>query len=183
MGCCLGGPVWAYQMTGWRGVDLSVMSSDLPSANHGKPGMAALILAATGVSVEHLKSGRMKKRLRIDGWNKAELELDKIIYAAMDATMVFPILFVVVIHWMHRYNKGDFYEGMEASWSTLLKRILGPLVDRARRGGSEAESCVKRDMLLQTAANKKSVALQEETSRERSVCCSKSHNLDWRTFS
>ena len=70
-------------MTGWRGVDLSVMSSDIPSSNHGKPGMAALILAATGVSVEHLKSGKMKKRLRIDGWNKAELELDKIIYSAM----------------------------------------------------------------------------------------------------
>ena len=170
--------------TGWRGVDLSVMSSDLPSANHGKPGMAALILAATGVSVEHLKSGRMKKRLRIDGWNKAELELDKIIYAAMDATMVFPILFVVVIHWMHRYNKGDFYEGMEASWSTLLKRILGPLVDRARRGGSEADGGVKRDMLLQTAAKKKSVAMQGEgTSRERSVGGSKSHTLDWRAFS
>jgi hypothetical protein len=68
---------------------------------------------------------------------------------------------------------------MEASWSTLLKRILGPLVDRARRGGGEADSGVKRDMLLQTAAKKKSVAMQEEgTSRERSVGGSKSHNLD-----
>ena len=77
----------------------------------------------------------------------------------MDATMVFPIRFAIVIHWMHRYDKGDMYEGKDASWKTLLSRILGPLVDRVRRGGSEADGCVARDMLLQTAAHIKSVPL------------------------
>ena len=145
--------------TGWKGVDLSVMCSDLPGSDHRKPGMAGLIQAATGVSVEHMKSGEMMKRLRVYGWNKVKLALDKIVYAAMDATMVFPILFAVVIHRMHRYDKGDMYEGKDASWETLLSRILGPLVDRVRRGGSEADGCVARDMLLQTAAHIKSVPL------------------------
>ena len=161
----LGIAVWEdlFALTGrrteWKGVDLSVMCSDIPGSDHRKPGMAGLILAATGVSVEHIKSGEMLKRLRVYGWNKVKLALDKIVYAAMDATMVFPILFAVVIHWMHRYDKGDMYEGKDASWETLLSRILGPLVDRARRGGSEADGCVARDMLLQTAAHIKSVPL------------------------
>ena len=147
--------------TGWRAVDMAVVASDLPGCNHRKPGMAGLLLSVMGLNTEHLKTGN-KSYLRRYGWKTAALDWEKIVYAAMDATAAFPIFFSVLIHWINTYHKGDLYEGGEADWDILLGRILGPLVDRRRRGGSEQDGPMQRNLLLQTAALIKSVPVQED---------------------
>ena len=174
---------------GWRAVDMAVMSSDLPACNHSKPGMAGLMLSLMGVSTEHLKTGN-KSYLRKSGWNTATLDWEKIVYAAMDATAPFPAFLSVVIHWMNTYYKGDLYEGGEANWDILLGRILGPLVDRCRRGGSEQDCPMERNMLLQSAALSKSVPVQEEGAvggikkrkGKRGSSINRLLNGDWRAF-
>ena len=53
--------------------------------------------------------------LRKFGWDSATLSKEKIVYAAVDAAMAFPILFNVIIFWSNSYNKSDLYDGHECS--------------------------------------------------------------------
>ena len=140
-------------------IDLSVLASDLPTNDHSRPGMAGLIKDVLEVDVSHLKKakeGRFKG-LRTSGWNRENISEEKILYAALDAVVVFPIFFKVLKHWIGRYEKGDVLNGVEISWDTVLEKILGPLVNRIRKGGSERMECLERDPPFQTAGLTKSI--------------------------
>ena len=115
---------------GWKTVDLSVLASDMPTNDHQRPGMAALIMESTGTDITHLKKPKKGGKffsLRKFGWDSATLSKEKIVYAAMDAAMAFPIVFNVIIFWSNTYSQGDLYDGQECSWK-VLKRILGPWI-------------------------------------------------------
>jgi hypothetical protein len=150
---------------GWKGVDLSILTSDMPSAKHSKPGMATLIYQATGVKVDHLKKPWEQKfvGLRSTGWKTIRISDEKIVYAAMDATMALVIFYDVLLHWMSRYKQADFLEGDSVTWKAFLSRILGPLVDRRRVDGREnSDSFVRRDLLTHSAGIYRSSPIEED---------------------
>ena len=74
---------------GWAGIDLAVITRDLPGSNLDRPGMGELILEATGVSMRHIKhpddcpEWQRFKYIRQDGWEKEELCDEKTVYAAL----------------------------------------------------------------------------------------------------
>ena len=111
------------------------------------------------MDVSHLKKakeGRFKG-VRTSGWNRENSSDEKILYAALDAVVIFPIFFKVPKHWIGRYEKGDVLYGIQNSWDTVLEKLLGPLVNRIRNGGSERMECLERDPLFQTAGLTKSI--------------------------
>ena len=158
-----------------KSVDLSVLVSDLPSSNLNRPGMASIVLDATGVDLSHLK----KSSIRYKGWDNKSLSDEKLLYAAMDVTLVFPILYKVLEHWRHRYSKGNLIEDKVLSWNSLLSVILDPLVNRRRVDGRNLES-LKRDPLMQTVGLFRSIHVSEHvpTSRKKKGM----HNLNWHSF-
>ena len=95
-----------------------------------------------------------------------EINKRKIIYAAMDATMPFVIFFDVLNHWMHSYKKADLVEGDEVTWNSLLKRILGPLVDRERvEAAKDSDQMVERCLTEHSAAFAQSTPVFEDVSQ------------------
>ena len=127
------------------------------------PGMASLIFDSVAVDVSHLKKAKEGpfKGLRAFGWNKPNISDQKIFYTALDAVMVFPVFYKVLKHWLCRYNKGDILNGEDVSWDSILSKILSPLKNRIRRGGSERFASVERDPLLQTSGISKSIHASE----------------------
>ena len=83
-----------------KSVDLSVLVNDLPSSNLNRPGMASIVLDATGVDLSHLK----KSSLRYKGRDNKSLSDKKFLYAMMDVNLIFPIIYKVLEHWRSRYS-------------------------------------------------------------------------------
>ena len=77
-----------------KSVDLSVLVSDLPSSNLNRPGMSYIVLDARGVDLSHLK----KSSNIYKGWDNKSLSDKKLLYAAMDVTLVFLIIYIVLEH-------------------------------------------------------------------------------------
>ena len=165
-------------ITSFKTIDLSVLVSDLPSSNHAQPGMASIVKDVTGVDIKHLK----KSSLRYRGWEKEHLSDNKVLYAALDATAVFPALYKVLQHWRYRYHRGELLPGKPITWASILETVLGPLVNRCRIDGMKEN--VSRDPLLQTAGLLRSMHISEahtgyrckESSKTISIC-------NWQDFS
>ena len=149
--------------TGWKAMDPSVITRDLPNASSEKTSFAALVFAATGVDIGYLKEAKAGIfRMIKFRWNKARLTKRQTVWGVLDVTLMFPIIFHLILHWMHRYSSSDFYKGSKACWGSLLEKILGPVVDRTRKLTEMPEdpsNC--RDVLLQSAAFAQSVSVVE----------------------
>ena len=139
---------------GLRVVDLSLLARDLPTNDHSRSDMGSLILESTGTNVDHIElagKGRFLE-VRTYGWGREVIGAEKTVYAAMGATMIFPVMFDAILFWISRYANGDIYGGGAHTWEVLLDRILGPLVNRVRKAGAGQEVAETRDILLHTAA-------------------------------
>ena len=157
----LGVAVWedvaglSAESTGFKTVDLSILASDMPSFNKDKPGMASIFLDCTGVDISHLKKCNKGplKGLRYEGWNNVNLSDVKVLYAALDAVVVFPVLYKVLQHWRFRYRTSESIQVDDISWDWVLRTVLGPLVNRIRIDGKKGyeRGCEARDPLHQTA--------------------------------
>jgi hypothetical protein len=126
---------------GLKAVELSVLTLDLPDScedsDPRKSSLGQLAFEATAVSFEHIKDPRQKKEwrkfssIRERGWDKAEIDDVKIVYAALDVTMPFVIIFYYLVHWVNSYRKEGGRKGAwDVSWEALLERAVGPVVDR-----------------------------------------------------
>ena len=127
--------------TGFKGLELSVLCLDLPdSCEESRPmksKLGQLAFEVTTVSFEHIKDPRKKKEwrkfigIRETGWDKGYISNEKTVYAAIDVSMPFVIIFYHLIHWSSCYRKdGVKTAAWKMSWEALLGRSLGPVVDR-----------------------------------------------------
>ena len=116
------------------------------------------------MSIEHLKKPKGNpawKRffgLRQWGWDTENISNDKIVYAALDATMAIVIFYNVLVHWTSAYKKGEYLDNDDVSWEAFLSRVLKPLVDRECSTLYETE----RDLLMHSAALNQSIPVIEE---------------------
>ena len=152
--------------TGMRGIDLSVPALDLPDAwTESMPmrtNLGALAFEATGVSFEHIKSARKKPQwrkfigIREAGWNRADIGLEKTVYAALDSTMPFPVVFNYLVHWLNVYRTAGRKDAGMLTWQVMLGKALGPLVDReiCQRSMAKDRLTCSRDLMDHHAALK-----------------------------
>ena len=123
--------------TGYKGVDLSVVTRDLPNADLERCGLGQLIKETTGVSVDHLKNPSKAKEwarfkgIRSHGWDKHPLPSKKVIYAAMDPALSIAVLYNYLQHWSETIKTADKLRGKCLSWQVILDESIGAMVDRA----------------------------------------------------
>ena len=120
---------------GWGGIDISVLTRDLDRSILEKPGMGELIKNTIGVSIDHIKKSSSCKEwsqyryIRQFGWEKEKICEEKIVYAAMDASLSLVIVFNYVREYELRYKKFD--RGVQfVDVKKLISESLDNLVDR-----------------------------------------------------
>ena len=92
---------------GGAGIDISVLTRDLDRSTLEKPGMGELIKNTIGVSIDHMKKSSSCKEwsqyryIRQFGWEKEKICEEKIVYAAMDASLSL----VIVFNYVREYER------------------------------------------------------------------------------
>ena len=134
IGCLLG------KATGHGGLDLSVLTLDLPDASENtrpmRSGLGTLATEATAVSFEHIKNSRKTPEgkpfigVRDGNWNKEHIGPFKTVYAALDVTLPFTILFRFLVHHAAIYKTIGRKNKVVPSWPSVLFASVGSLVDR-----------------------------------------------------
>ena len=120
---------------GWGGIDISVLTRDLDRSTLEKPGMGEFIKNTIGVSIDHIKKNSSCKEwsqyryIRQFGWEKEKICEEKIVYAAMDASLSLVIVFNYVREYELRYKKFD-REVQFVDIKKLISESLDNLVDR-----------------------------------------------------
>ena len=126
--------------TGFNRLDVAVLTLDLPdscqSTQPKKTNLGSLAAEVTGVSMEHIKAWRKRPEykkwhfIRDGDWTKEDMGLVKTVYAALDVTLPFPIIFRYLVHIGHAFSTVGRRRRDHPTWEKLLQEAFGELVDR-----------------------------------------------------
>ena len=128
------------KQSGCQGVDVGVLTLDLEDASEEtrpmRTSLGALTHEATGVCMNHIKNARKDPNgkkfigVRDRGWHKDKIGPQKIVYAALDVSLPFTIVFRYLVHRNHVYTTTGRSNRKKESWGTVLETIFGQLIDR-----------------------------------------------------